>query len=205
MCRLVFRLLQHMCERDLLLYARCAGKAIYGCKRKYCGEIGLGRFFRSWGMEGRPSAPEGANRDNEEIGEGSQRHPAGHAEKQHSPCHWFSKWGYWGVGKNAQHPLESGVEIQKWLESYPASKNMGICRRPRSASLGDIPKKLKKGEKRVAPSFKPFYSFFCILLFILILFNTLPLHFTRSIEKSRICSFSFPAGGFLDGGKIAYS
>ena len=40
--------------------------------------------------------------------------------------------------------LESGVEIQKRLESYPASKRMGIFRGPRSASLIDIPKKLKK-------------------------------------------------------------
>ena len=48
--------------------------------------------------------------------------------------------------------LESGVEFQKRLESYPTSKRMGIFRRPRSASLGDTPKKLTKGEKRVAPS-----------------------------------------------------
>ena len=48
--------------------------------------------------------------------------------------------------------LESGVEIQKRLESHPVSKRMGNCRRPRSASLGDTPKKLTKGEKRVAPS-----------------------------------------------------
>ena len=33
--------------------------------------------------------------------------------------------------------LESGMEIQKKLESHPASKRMGIFRRPRSASLGD--------------------------------------------------------------------
>ena len=48
--------------------------------------------------------------------------------------------------------LESGVEIQKRLESHPASKKMGIFRRLHSASLGDTPKKLTKGEKRVAPS-----------------------------------------------------
>ena len=48
--------------------------------------------------------------------------------------------------------LESGVEIQKRLESHPASKKMGIFRRLRSASLGDTPKKLKKREKSVAPS-----------------------------------------------------
>ena len=48
--------------------------------------------------------------------------------------------------------LESGVEIQKRLESHPASKKMGFFRRLRSASLGDTPKKLTKGEKRVAPS-----------------------------------------------------
>ena len=45
------------------------------------------------------------------------------------------------------------------------------------------------------------FAFFYLLIF----FHTLPLHFTRSIEKNRIRSFSFPAGGFLDGGKIAYS
>ena len=32
-------------------------------------------------MEGRPSAPEGVKRKNGEIGQGSQRHPAGYAEK----------------------------------------------------------------------------------------------------------------------------
>ena len=42
--------------------------------------------------------------------------------------------------------LESGVEIQKRLEFYPASKRMGIYRRPRSASLEDTPKKTTKGE-----------------------------------------------------------
>ena len=36
--------------------------------------------------------------------------------------------------------LESGVEIQKKLESHPASKKMGIFRRLCSASLGDTPK-----------------------------------------------------------------
>ena len=47
--------------------------------------------------------------------------------------------------------LEGGVEIQKKLESHPASKKMGIFGRLRSAFLGDTPKKLTKGEKRVAP------------------------------------------------------
>ena len=32
-------------------------------------------------MEGRPSAPEGAKRKNGKIGQGSQRHPVGYAEK----------------------------------------------------------------------------------------------------------------------------
>ena len=41
--------------------------------------------------------------------------------------------------------LESGVEIQKRLESHPASKRMDIFWRTRSASLGDTPKKLTKG------------------------------------------------------------
>ena len=48
--------------------------------------------------------------------------------------------------------IESGVEIQKRMESHPAVKQMGIFWRLRSASLGDNPKKLTKGEKRVAPS-----------------------------------------------------
>ena len=46
--------------------------------------------------------------------------------------------------------LESGVEIQKRLESHPATKRMGIFRRPRSASLGDISKNQTKGENRTA-------------------------------------------------------
>ena len=48
--------------------------------------------------------------------------------------------------------LESRVEIQKKLESCPASEKIGIFRRLRFVSLGDIPKKLTKGEKRVDPS-----------------------------------------------------
>ena len=48
--------------------------------------------------------------------------------------------------------LESGVEIQKKLESHPSSKRMVIFRKPRSASLGDTLKKPTKGEKRVAPA-----------------------------------------------------
>ena len=48
--------------------------------------------------------------------------------------------------------FESRVEIQKRLESHPDTKKMGIFRRPRSASLGDIPKKQAKGEKKAAPS-----------------------------------------------------
>ena len=47
--------------------------------------------------------------------------------------------------------LESGVEIQKKLESHPASKKMGIFRRLRSASLGDTLKKLTKGRRDLPP------------------------------------------------------
>ena len=47
--------------------------------------------------------------------------------------------------------LESGVEIQKRLESHPASKRIGLFRRPHSASQRDTPKKLTKGQKRVGP------------------------------------------------------
>ena len=53
-----------------------------------------------------------------------------------------------GMLNTHKYLLESGVEIQKRLESHPASKQMGIFRRPRSASLGDTPKKLTKGKKR---------------------------------------------------------
>ena len=48
--------------------------------------------------------------------------------------------------------LESGVEIQKKLESHPATKKMSIFRKLHSASLGDTSRKLTKKEKRVAPS-----------------------------------------------------
>ena len=48
--------------------------------------------------------------------------------------------------------LESGVEIRKRLESHLATKKMGIFRRLRSMSLGDIPKNQAKGEKRAVPS-----------------------------------------------------
>ena len=47
--------------------------------------------------------------------------------------------------------LKSGWK-SKSLESHPATKKIGILRRPRSASLGDIPKNEAKGEKRAAPS-----------------------------------------------------
>ena len=57
-----------------------------------------------------------------------------------------------GMLNTHQCLLESEMKFQKRLESHPASKRMGIFRRPRSASLGDTPKKLTKGEKRVAPS-----------------------------------------------------
>ena len=48
--------------------------------------------------------------------------------------------------------MKSGLEIQKRLESHPATKKMRIFQRPRSASLGDTPKSQAKGEKRAAPS-----------------------------------------------------
>ena len=47
-----------------------------------------------------------------------------------------------GMIKTHKCLLESGVEIQKRLESHPASKKMGNFRKPRSASLGDTPKDL---------------------------------------------------------------
>ena len=48
--------------------------------------------------------------------------------------------------------MKSGLEIQKRLESHPATKKMRIFQRPRSASLGDTPKSQAKGEKRAALS-----------------------------------------------------
>ena len=57
-----------------------------------------------------------------------------------------------GMLKTHKCLLESGMEIQKKLESHHTSKKMGIFRKLRSASLGDTPKKLTKGEKRVTLS-----------------------------------------------------
>ena len=48
--------------------------------------------------------------------------------------------------------LESGVKIQKKMESHPAMMKLGIFQRPRSASLGDTPKNQVMGQKRSAPS-----------------------------------------------------
>ena len=48
--------------------------------------------------------------------------------------------------------LESGVELQKRLETHPASKKIGVFRRLRSTSLGDTLKTQTKGKKRAAPS-----------------------------------------------------
>ena len=50
--------------------------------------------------------------------------------------------------------VESGVEFVKRLESHPASKRMGNFRRPRSASLGDTPKKpMKDGREMDGESY----------------------------------------------------
>ena len=46
--------------------------------------------------------------------------------------------------------IESGVEIQRKLDSYPATKKIGLFRRPRSTSLGDTTKKRSEGEQREA-------------------------------------------------------
>ena len=50
--------------------------------------------------------------------------------------------------------MKSGVEIQRRLESHPATKKVGIFQRPRSASLGDTPRSQPKGEKRAPPQEK---------------------------------------------------
>ena len=46
--------------------------------------------------------------------------------------------------------MKSGLEIQKRLESHPATKKIRIFQRPHSASLEDTPKSQAKGEKRDA-------------------------------------------------------
>ena len=48
--------------------------------------------------------------------------------------------------------LESGVKIQRKMESHPAMKKLGIVQRPRSASVEDTPKNKARGEKSSAPS-----------------------------------------------------
>ena len=48
--------------------------------------------------------------------------------------------------------LESGMEIQKRLESHLVTKQMEIIRTSRSASLGDTPKSLTKGKIKAAAS-----------------------------------------------------
>ena len=53
----------------------------------------------------------------------------------------------WEDGKVSQGPQRYPTPT-----SEPATKNMGIFRRPRSASLGDIPQNPAKGEKRAVPS-----------------------------------------------------
>ena len=43
--------------------------------------------------------------------------------------------------------LESGVRIQKQMESHHAMKKLGIFQRPRSASLGDTPEIRGRGRR----------------------------------------------------------
>ena len=74
------------------------------------------------------------------IQQGTLRNNPGHVKDSVSEAtEVFS-----GTLKTHKCLLESGVEIQKKLESHPASKKMGNFRRPRSASPGDTPKKLTK-------------------------------------------------------------
>ena len=46
--------------------------------------------------------------------------------------------------------LESGVKIQKKMESHSTMKKQGIFQRPRSASLGDTLKNQAKGKKKIS-------------------------------------------------------
>ena len=55
-------------------------------------------------MEGRPSAPKGAESKNGEAGVVSQRHRAGYAEKQPSPRNRQCERGPPGVRRDGQHP-----------------------------------------------------------------------------------------------------
>ena len=48
--------------------------------------------------------------------------------------------------------VESGMEIQKRLDSKPAARKILAPQRPRSASLGDTPKQPPRGAKRQASS-----------------------------------------------------
>ena len=50
-----------------------------------------------------------------------------------------------------KHLIEAVWNSKKKLESQPITRKMGELRRPRSASLGDTPKSLKKGERWAAP------------------------------------------------------
>ena len=47
--------------------------------------------------------------------------------------------------------MKSGLEIQKRLESHPATKKIRIFQRPRSATLGDTPKSHAKRDQESGP------------------------------------------------------
>ena len=69
-------------------------KKIMDLKEKTVGKVDLG-------------ASSGAKWKNGEVAEGSQHHTTGYTEKQPLPHYRQCKWGYWGVGQNAQHPWVS--------------------------------------------------------------------------------------------------
>ena len=60
-----------------------------------------------------------------------------------------------GMFKTHKCLLESGVEIQKKLESHPASKKMCFFQGLRSASMGDTLKRLTKGEEKSVTPYPP--------------------------------------------------
>ena len=67
-----------------------------------------------------------------------------------NPCHVRESVS--GMLNTHKCLLESGVKIQKKMESHPVMKKLQIFQRPRLKSLGDTLKSPAKGEKRSAPS-----------------------------------------------------
>ena len=106
-------------------------------------------------MARRPLATEGAKWKNGKVSQDPQRYPTGYVKNNpgfvkdsvNEATEVLS-----GMPNTRKCLLESGVRIQKKIESHPAMKKLGIFQRPRSASLGDTPKNQVMGQKRSALS-----------------------------------------------------